>query len=188
MHWSSSCSARIWCRPCVWHDLRLDQRMQIIVPNLTGSIVEQAGPQVMEHVIGMAARTWRVPVLVKSEQGQAFVDACIAQHQRYPEVLPPRPTPSFSNGPQPLTALAVCTAKRLSRRWKITATACSRTNSTGAASTIRTYRASMRCGSGRVAKSCRTGSSRITSPSSIAWMAKRRLRALTSGRRNAVTS
>jgi len=67
------------------HDLKLDQRMQIIVPNLTGSIVEQAGPQVMEHVIGTVAWTWRVPALVKSEQGQAFVDAYIAQHQRYPD-------------------------------------------------------------------------------------------------------
>lgn len=35
------------------HDLRLDRRMQIIVPNLTSSIVEQAGPQVMEHVLSL---------------------------------------------------------------------------------------------------------------------------------------
>ena len=67
------------------HDLRLDRRMQIIVPNLTSSIVEQAGPQVMEHVIGTTAWTWQVPALVKNTQGQAFVDAYIAQHRRYPD-------------------------------------------------------------------------------------------------------
>jgi ABC-type branched-subunit amino acid transport system substrate-binding protein len=67
------------------HELELDHRMQIIVPNLTSAIVEQAGPQVMENVIGTAAWTWQVPALVKSQAGQAFVDAYIAQHQRYPD-------------------------------------------------------------------------------------------------------
>lgn len=67
------------------HELGLDRRMQIIVPNLTGAIVEQAGPQVMENVIGTTAWTWQVPGLVKSQTGQAFVDAYIAEHQRYPD-------------------------------------------------------------------------------------------------------
>ncbi|WP_313088241.1 ABC transporter substrate-binding protein [Pseudomonas sp.] len=67
------------------HDLRLDRKMQIIVPNLTSAIVEQAGPQVMEHVIGTTAWTWQVPALVKNTRGQGFVDAYIAQHQRYPD-------------------------------------------------------------------------------------------------------
>jgi ABC-type branched-subunit amino acid transport system substrate-binding protein len=58
--------------------------MQIIVPNLTQSIVEQAGPLVMEHVIGTEAWTWRVPKLVGSTEGQAFADRFIAQHQAYP--------------------------------------------------------------------------------------------------------
>ncbi|MCQ4253517.1 ABC transporter substrate-binding protein [Stutzerimonas stutzeri] len=64
--------------------LDLGKRMQIIVPNLTQSIVEQAGPMVMEHVIGTEAWTWRVPKLVESAAGQAFVDRYIAQHQAYP--------------------------------------------------------------------------------------------------------
>ncbi len=64
--------------------LDLGKRMQIIVPNLTQSIVEQAGPMVMEHVIGTEAWTWRVPKLVESVAGQAFVDRYIAQHQAYP--------------------------------------------------------------------------------------------------------
>ncbi len=64
--------------------LDLGKRMQIVVPNLTQSIVEQAGPMVMEHVIGTEAWTWRVPKLVESAAGQAFVDRYIAQHQAYP--------------------------------------------------------------------------------------------------------
>lgn len=64
--------------------LDLGKRMQIIVPNLTQSIVEQAGPMVMEHVIGTEAWTWRVPKLVESAAGQAFVDRYIAQQQAYP--------------------------------------------------------------------------------------------------------
>lgn len=64
--------------------LELGKRMQIIVPNLTQSIVEQAGPLVMENVIGTEAWTWRVPKLVDSVEGQTFVDRFIAQHQAYP--------------------------------------------------------------------------------------------------------
>ena len=66
------------------HSLELGKRMQIIVPNLTPSIVEQAGPQVMEQVIGTEAWTWRVPELVGSTEGQAFADRFISQHQAYP--------------------------------------------------------------------------------------------------------
>lgn len=66
------------------HTLELGKRMQIIVPNLTQSIVEQAGPQVMENVIGTEAWTWRVPKLVGSTEGQAFADRYIALHQAYP--------------------------------------------------------------------------------------------------------
>ncbi len=64
--------------------LELGKRMQIIVPNLTQSIVEQAGPLVMENVIDTEAWTWRVPKLVDSVEGQTFVDRFIAQHQAYP--------------------------------------------------------------------------------------------------------
>lgn len=66
------------------HSLELGKRMQIIVPNLTQSIVEQAGPLVMEHVIGTEAWNWQVPKLEKSAEGQAFVDGYIQQHQAYP--------------------------------------------------------------------------------------------------------
>ena len=66
------------------HTLKLNRTMQIIVPNLTASIVEQAGPQVMENVIGTEAWNWRIPGQLKSTEGQSFVDAYINQHQSYP--------------------------------------------------------------------------------------------------------
>ncbi len=65
-------------------DLKFNRRAQVIVPNLTASIVEQAGPQVMEHVVGTKAWTWRVPAQTGSEEGLAFVEAYIKQHQSYP--------------------------------------------------------------------------------------------------------
>ena len=66
------------------HDLQLNRRLQVIVPNLTASLIEQAGPQVMEHVIGTKAWTWRVPAQTDSAEGQAFVEAYVRQHQGYP--------------------------------------------------------------------------------------------------------
>ncbi|MCF6782989.1 ABC transporter substrate-binding protein [Stutzerimonas stutzeri] len=66
------------------NDMQLNKRVQVIVPNLTASLIEQAGPQVMEHVIGTKAWTWRVPEQTGSVEGHAFVDAYIRQHQGYP--------------------------------------------------------------------------------------------------------
>ncbi|MCF7202478.1 substrate-binding protein [Pseudomonas oligotrophica] len=66
------------------HGLELGKRMQIIVPNLTQSIVEQAGPLVMENVIGTEAWTWQVPKMEASSEGQAFVERFIREHQAYP--------------------------------------------------------------------------------------------------------
>ncbi|WP_137889125.1 ABC transporter substrate-binding protein [Pseudomonas sp. 2FE] len=65
-------------------NLGLSKKMQIIVPNLSKSIVREAGPTVMAGVIGTEAWTWRVPEQEKSPEGQAFVDAFIAQHHEYP--------------------------------------------------------------------------------------------------------
>ncbi|MBU3057777.1 ABC transporter substrate-binding protein [Pseudomonas indica] len=65
-------------------NLGLGSRMQIIVPNLSKSIVQQAGPRVMEGVIGTEAWTWRVPELEKSSEGQRFVEAFVKAHQEYP--------------------------------------------------------------------------------------------------------
>lgn len=65
-------------------DLGLTERMQIVAPNLTQSIVEQAGPDLMQGVIGTEPWTWRVPALEKSERGQAFVEAFKTRYGMYP--------------------------------------------------------------------------------------------------------
>ena len=66
------------------NNLGLRQRMQIIVPNLSKSIVQEAGATVMEGVIGTEAWTWRVPAQEKSPEGLAFVETFMAQHHEYP--------------------------------------------------------------------------------------------------------
>ncbi|MWV13638.1 ABC transporter substrate-binding protein [Pseudomonas sp. R-28-1W-6] len=66
------------------HNMGLKQRMQVIVPNLTKSVVQQAGPLVMEDVIGTEAWTWDLPKQDNNPQGQAFVERYIAEYQEYP--------------------------------------------------------------------------------------------------------
>ncbi len=66
------------------HELGLTERMQIVVPNLTQHMVEQAGASTMEGVIGTEPWTWRVPELENSPRGKAFVKNFTALHQTYP--------------------------------------------------------------------------------------------------------
>lgn len=65
-------------------DMGLTQRMQVAVPNLTLSMVEQAGPNIMQGVIGTEPWTWRVPELEGSAAGQAFVAAFDERYQTHP--------------------------------------------------------------------------------------------------------
>jgi ABC-type branched-subunit amino acid transport system substrate-binding protein len=65
-------------------DLGLTERMQIVAPNLTQSMVEQAGPGLMEGVLGTEPWTWRVPKLEQSAQGEAFVEAFSQRYATYP--------------------------------------------------------------------------------------------------------
>lgn len=65
-------------------DLGLTQRMQIVAPNLTQSIVEQGGPGLMQGVIGTEPWTWRVPEMEKSEPGMAFVKNFTERYDLYP--------------------------------------------------------------------------------------------------------
>ncbi|MGG2397610.1 substrate-binding protein [Pseudomonas sp. SH1-B] len=65
-------------------DLGLTERMQIIAPNLTQSMVEQAGPDLMQGVIGTEPWTWRVPALEKSARGEAFVQSFKTRYEMYP--------------------------------------------------------------------------------------------------------
>ena len=66
------------------HNLGLKENMQIIVPNLTKSVVQQAGPLVMEGVIGTEAWTWNLPSQDNIAQGQQFVERYISDYQEYP--------------------------------------------------------------------------------------------------------
>lgn len=66
------------------HDMGLNRRMQIIVPNLTNSVVEQAGATVMESVIGTMAWTWHVPAMTDSSEGKAFVQEYRQAYAAYP--------------------------------------------------------------------------------------------------------
>lgn len=66
------------------HELGLTSRMQIVVPNITGHMVEQAGPTIMEGVLGTTPWTWRVPELENSTRGKAFVQAYVERYETYP--------------------------------------------------------------------------------------------------------
>lgn len=66
------------------HNMGLKQRTQIIVPNLTKSVVQQAGPLVMEGVIGTEAWTWNLPSQDNIAHGQQFVEDYIDAYQEYP--------------------------------------------------------------------------------------------------------
>lgn len=66
------------------HEMGLTSRMQVVVPNITGHMVEQAGPTIMEGVLGTTPWTWRVPILENSERGQAFTQAYVERYQMYP--------------------------------------------------------------------------------------------------------
>lgn len=65
-------------------DMGLTRRLQIVVPNLTQSMIEQAGPGIMQGVIGTEHWTWWVPELEQSPRGQAFVEAFRARYELYP--------------------------------------------------------------------------------------------------------
>ncbi|MFG0381653.1 ABC transporter substrate-binding protein [Pseudomonas sp. zbq_18] len=68
----------------VAEDLGLTQRMQIVAPNLTQAIVEQAGPSLMAGVLGTEPWTWHVPEREGAEAGKAFVRDFTARYEVYP--------------------------------------------------------------------------------------------------------
>lgn len=66
------------------HQMGLTKSTQIVVPNLTLSMVEQAGPALMEGVLGASAWTWNVPYVYNHPRGQAFVERFVERYQTYP--------------------------------------------------------------------------------------------------------
>ncbi|PNG12075.1 ABC transporter substrate-binding protein [Stutzerimonas stutzeri] len=65
-------------------ELGLNKKMQIAVPNLTLSMVETAGPDIMRGVLGTEPWTWRVPELEGSTAGQQFVQHYDERYQTHP--------------------------------------------------------------------------------------------------------
>lgn len=65
-------------------DLGVTRNHQIIAPNLTQSMVELAGPGLMQGVIGTEPWTWRVPEREGSARGQAFVSTFAERYGVYP--------------------------------------------------------------------------------------------------------
>ena len=62
----------------------LTKEAQIIAPNLTQSVIEQAGPAVMAGVIGTEHWLWRAPELEQSKAGLAFVENFNKAYDLYP--------------------------------------------------------------------------------------------------------
>jgi branched-chain amino acid transport system substrate-binding protein len=62
----------------------LKKDMQIVVPNLTLSMAEGAGPECMEGVIGAVPWTWKVPYKFDYPRGKKFVEAFAGKYKRYP--------------------------------------------------------------------------------------------------------
>lgn len=62
----------------------LRRDMQIVAPNLTQSVIEQAGSSIMAGTIGTEHWLWRVPELENSKSGMAFVENFNREYGLYP--------------------------------------------------------------------------------------------------------
>lgn len=68
----------------VAHEFGLTRDSQIVVPNITLSMVEQVGPAIMEGVLAGSAWTWNLPFELGNQRGQAFVRDFAERYQSYP--------------------------------------------------------------------------------------------------------
>ncbi len=64
--------------------MKLKQRMQIIVPNLTLGMAGDAGPENMQGVIGSLPWSWQIPFLYDYPGGRRFVQDFEKKYNRYP--------------------------------------------------------------------------------------------------------
>jgi branched-chain amino acid transport system substrate-binding protein len=62
----------------------IKESTQIIVPNLTLSMAEAAGPDAMEGVLGTVPWCWKVPYQFDYHRGKVFVEAYAERYYRYP--------------------------------------------------------------------------------------------------------
>jgi branched-chain amino acid transport system substrate-binding protein len=62
----------------------LNRSKQIVVPNLTQTVLEQIGPSISVGVIGTEHWLWRVPELEDSQGGIDFIDSYQQKYELYP--------------------------------------------------------------------------------------------------------
>jgi ABC-type branched-subunit amino acid transport system substrate-binding protein len=66
------------------NEMGFKKTTQIVVPNLTLGMAEEAGPQAMEGVLGALPWAWNIPYRYDFEGGQRFVEGFAARYGRYP--------------------------------------------------------------------------------------------------------
>lgn len=62
----------------------LKKTMQLVVPNLTLGMAEDAGPVSMEGVLGALPWAWNIPYKYNFPEGKRFVERFAERHKRYP--------------------------------------------------------------------------------------------------------
>lgn len=62
----------------------LKKSMQLVVPNLTLGMAEDAGPQSMEGVLGALPWAWNIPYQYNFPGGRLFVERFAGRYKRYP--------------------------------------------------------------------------------------------------------
>src|SRR5690554_8132014 len=65
-------------------NMGLNRSKQIVVPNLTQTVLEQIGPSISVGVIGTEHWLWRVPELEDSQGGIDFIDSYQQKYELYP--------------------------------------------------------------------------------------------------------
>ncbi len=63
----------------------LKKKMEIVVPNLTLGMAEDAGPAAMEGVLGALPWYWRIPMTHNYPEGKRFVEKFAKKYNRYPD-------------------------------------------------------------------------------------------------------
>lgn len=66
------------------YTLGLNNKVQIIIPNLSRTLIQSLGAQTMTGVIGTQAWTWRVPAMENSSKGISFVKDYTQRYGEYP--------------------------------------------------------------------------------------------------------
>ena len=66
------------------NSMKLQEKAQIVVPNITLGMAVSAGPEAMAGVIGATPWTWRVPYKYNYPQGKEFVEKFTDRYLTYP--------------------------------------------------------------------------------------------------------